>query len=103
MQLKGKTVGILVGPGYEDLEFWVPYMRMQEEGAQVRVIAGRGAETYTIKVVLPLGAQYRRGHVNRRVFRPYLHGHRRARGNLRGDANRLLRRQLGQRTPRSVV
>ncbi len=49
MQLKGKTVGILVGPGYEDLEFWVPYMRMQEEGAQVRVIAGSGAETYTSK------------------------------------------------------
>jgi protease I len=46
MQLRGKTVGILVGPGYEDLEFWVPYMRMQEEGARVRVIAGSGAETH---------------------------------------------------------
>jgi protease I len=49
MQLEGKTVGILVGPGYEDLEFWVPYMRMQEEGAEVRVIAARGGETYTSK------------------------------------------------------
>ena len=28
MRLKGKTIGILVGPGYEDLEFWVPYMRV---------------------------------------------------------------------------
>jgi protease I len=49
MQLKSKTVGILVGPGYEDLEFWVPYMRMQEEGAEVRVIAASGAETFTSK------------------------------------------------------
>ena len=49
MRLKGKTVGILVGPGYEDLEFWVPYMRIQEEGADVKVIATRGGETYTSK------------------------------------------------------
>ncbi len=39
MRLKGKTIGILVGPGYEDLEFWVPYMRMKEEGAEVKMIA----------------------------------------------------------------
>ena len=49
MRLKGKTIGILVGPGYEDLEFWVPYMRMQEEGAEVKVIATRASETYTSK------------------------------------------------------
>jgi len=39
MRLKGKTIGILVGPGFEDLEFWVPCMRMQEEGAEVKVPA----------------------------------------------------------------
>ena len=49
MLLKGKTVGILVGPGYEDLEFWVSYMRMKEEGAEVKVIATKGGETYTSK------------------------------------------------------
>lgn len=49
MRLKGKTVGILVGPSYEDLEFWVPYMRMQEEGAEVTVIAVKGGETYKSK------------------------------------------------------
>jgi protease I len=49
MKLQGKTVGILVGPGYEDLEFWVPYMRMIEEGAQVKVIAGSEGEIYTSK------------------------------------------------------
>ena len=49
MQLKGKTVGILVGPGYEDLEFWVPYMRMKEEGADVQVIASKKGVAYTSK------------------------------------------------------
>jgi len=49
MRLKGKTIGILVGPGYEDLEFWVPYMRMKEEGAEVKVIAIKNGQTYTSK------------------------------------------------------
>jgi protease I len=49
MRLKGKTIGILVGPGYEDLEFWVPFMRVKEEGADVKVIAARGGESYTSK------------------------------------------------------
>ncbi len=49
MRLKGKTIGILVGPGYEDLEFWVPYMRVQEEGAQVKIIGSTAGQTYTSK------------------------------------------------------
>ena len=49
MRLKGKTIGILVGPGYEDLEFWVPYMRMKEEGAEVKVISSKGGASYTSK------------------------------------------------------
>ena len=49
MHLKGKTIGILVGPGYEDLEFWVPYMRMREEGADIAVISTKSGETYRSK------------------------------------------------------
>jgi protease I len=49
MRLEGKTIGILVGPGYEDLEFWVPYMRMQEEGAEVKVIGTKAGGIYTSK------------------------------------------------------
>jgi len=49
MRLKGKTIGILVGPGYEDLEFWVPHMRMQEAGAEVKVIGAKAGEIYTSK------------------------------------------------------
>ena len=49
MRLKEKVIGILVGPGYEDLEFWVPYMRVIEEGAEVRIIGSRADEIYTSK------------------------------------------------------
>jgi protease I len=49
MQLHGKTIGFLVGPGYEDLEFWVPYMRMIEAGAEVKVISSSGGDIYTSK------------------------------------------------------
>ena len=49
MRLQGKTIGILVGPGYEDLEFWVPYMRMIEDGAEVKVIATKTGEIYKSK------------------------------------------------------
>jgi protease I len=49
MRLKEKIIGILVGPGYEDLEFWVPYMRVIEEGAEVRIIGSRADEIHTSK------------------------------------------------------
>jgi protease I len=49
MKLTGKTIGMLVGPGYEDLEFWVPYMRVIEEGAWVKVIGLKAGETYRSK------------------------------------------------------
>ena len=49
MRLKGKIIGMLVGPGYEDLEFWVPYMRVQEEGAAVKLIGTKAGQTYASK------------------------------------------------------
>lgn len=38
MRLENKNIAMLIGPGYEDLEFWVVYMRMIEEGANVTII-----------------------------------------------------------------
>jgi protease I len=35
MRLQGKKIAILVAEGVEDLEYYVPYMRLQEEGAEV--------------------------------------------------------------------
>jgi protease I len=49
MRLRNKTIGILVGPGYEDLEFWVPHMRMIEEGAKVLVIGIEADVAYRSK------------------------------------------------------
>jgi protease I len=35
MRLTGKRIAILLAEGVEDLEFYVPFMRLQEEGADV--------------------------------------------------------------------
>ena len=38
MTLTGKRIAVLVDDGFEDLEFWVPLMRMEEGGASVAVV-----------------------------------------------------------------
>ena len=38
MELDGKNIAILMADDYEDLEFWYPYYRMKEAGANVKVI-----------------------------------------------------------------
>ncbi|HEX7733972.1 MAG TPA: type 1 glutamine amidotransferase domain-containing protein [Ktedonobacteraceae bacterium] len=35
LRLQGQTIGYLVGAEVEDLEYWVPLMRLREEGAAV--------------------------------------------------------------------
>jgi protease I len=45
MRLQGKTIGYFVAQEVEDLEFWVPVMRLREEGARVIVI---GLDTKTV-------------------------------------------------------
>jgi len=49
MSLQGKTVGILVGPTFEDLEFWSVYMRLKEEGLRVLIIGSKQGEVYLAK------------------------------------------------------
>ena len=39
MRLQGKTIATLVAEGVEDLEYYVPLMRLQEEGASVLTAA----------------------------------------------------------------
>jgi protease I len=41
MKLKGKHIAFLVEDGFEDLEFWVTFMRLREEGARVTVVGSR--------------------------------------------------------------
>ena len=44
MKLRTIQVVCLVGPEFEDLEFWVPVMRLREEGAQVTVAGAKAGE-----------------------------------------------------------
>lgn len=47
-RLSGKTIGVFVAEGFEDLEFWVPVMRLREEGARTLII-GLSREQVTAK------------------------------------------------------
>jgi protease I len=38
MRLQGKRVAVLIAEGFEDLEYWVTVMRLQEEGAEVMTV-----------------------------------------------------------------
>lgn len=49
LRLEGIKVVSLVAPGFEDLEFWVPIMRLREEGARVTVAGLKAGEDYTGK------------------------------------------------------
>ena len=48
MTLGGKRAVVLAENGYEDLELWVPYYRLLEEGAEV-ALAGHEKQTYSSK------------------------------------------------------
>jgi protease I len=54
MRLSGKRVAVLVAEGFEDLEYWVTVMRLQEEGVEV-VSVGPNTDPVTGKNAL--GAQ----------------------------------------------
>ncbi len=56
MSLKGKRVAVLVADMYQELEFWYPYLRLQEEGAEV-VAVGPEAKEYKSKLGYPAKAE----------------------------------------------
>jgi protease I len=45
-RLRGRSVVVLVAEGFEDLEFWVTVMRLQEEGADVTIAGTTTEEVY---------------------------------------------------------
>ena len=55
MRLDGKRIAVLVAEGFEDLEYWVTVMRLQEEGAEV-ISVGPTLEPVTGKNCLEAGA-----------------------------------------------
>jgi protease I len=56
MSVKGKSVVVLVGPDFEDLEFWVPVMRLQEAEARVIVAGSHAGESFKGKIGIPAKA-----------------------------------------------
>lgn len=49
MELEGKTVAIPVEELFNTFEFWYPYYRLKEAGAEVVVVGSGSSETYTGK------------------------------------------------------
>jgi protease I len=54
MKLAGKRIAILAENMYQEMELWVPYYRLREEGAEVKVIGAGGAASYTSKHGYPV-------------------------------------------------
>src|SRR4029434_1766424 len=54
MNLKGKRIAILADNLYQEMELWVPYYRMKEEGAEVKVVGAGGAQSYVSKHGYPV-------------------------------------------------
>ncbi len=65
MELDGKRIAILVAELYEDVEFWYPYYRMKEAGAEVMILGpGSGPEEVHGKHGLPARIQKRTRNVS---------------------------------------
>ncbi len=56
MKLKGKRVVALVHDDFEDLEFWHPYYRLREEGAEITVAGEKAGAVYHGKYGVPAAA-----------------------------------------------
>jgi protease I len=54
MKLAGKRIAILAENMYQEMELWVPYYRLREEGAEVKVVGAGGAKSYASKHGYPV-------------------------------------------------
>jgi protease I len=54
MKLSGKRIAILAENMYQEMELWVPYYRLREEGAEVKVVGAACAKSYTSKHGYPV-------------------------------------------------
>jgi len=54
MRLKGKKVVLLAENLYQEMELWVPYYRLKEEGAEVTIVGTGSSRTYISKHGYPV-------------------------------------------------
>ncbi len=67
MSLKGKKVAVLAEEMYQEMELWVPYYRLKEEGADVKVVAPE-KKTYKSKLGYPVTADVAASEVSAKDF-----------------------------------
>ena len=53
MDLRGKTVAVLVEQQYQELEVWYPYYRLNEAGATVVMVGPEAGKSYPSKLGYP--------------------------------------------------
>jgi protease I len=56
MELKGKTIALMVDQLYQELEVWYPLLRLKEAGANVVTIGAEAGKTYASKLGYPVKA-----------------------------------------------
>ncbi len=67
MSLKGKKVAVLAEDLYQEMELWVPYYRLKEEGADVKLV-GPEKKTYKSKNGYPVTADVAAADVSAKDF-----------------------------------
>ncbi|GBC60360.1 protease [Desulfonema ishimotonii] len=68
MDIRGKKIIILVENMYNEFEFWYPYYRLREAGAEVVIVGSGSAEQYASKAGLPVRADTDAGSVSAADF-----------------------------------
>jgi protease I len=64
MEIQGKKVLILIADMFNILEFWYPYYRLQEAGAEVMVVGTEAGKSYTGKGGTEFTAQAAAAEIN---------------------------------------
>jgi protease I len=64
VRLKGKKIVLLAENFYQELELWVPYYRLKEEGADVAIVGTGSSQTYTSKHGYPVEVNKEAGQID---------------------------------------
>jgi len=68
MNLKGKTIAVLVAEQYQELEVWYPLLRFREDGAETIAVGAEAGKTYDSKKGYPVVADKAIGEVSAADF-----------------------------------